>query len=54
MNEKFMVLTQKTDDESLAKMETMRREMSENSQKVRLFTDLKGMHEQISECKAIL
>ena len=54
MNEKFMQLTQQTDNESLAKMEVMRREMADNAQKVKLFTDLKSMHNQITECKAIL
>ena len=54
MNVKFMELTQKTDEESLAKMEVMRREMSDNAQKVKLFTDLKSMHNQISECQTIL
>ena len=32
----------------------MRREMADNAQKVKLFTDLKSMHNQITECKAIL
>ena len=54
MNEKFMQLTQQTDNESLAKMEVMRREMADNAQKVKLFTDLKSMHTQITECQAIL
>ena len=54
LNTRFMALAEKQDDKSLAEMELMRKEMLQYEKQVKLFSDIREMHERAHECHGIV
>ena len=54
LNVRFMELAEKQDDKSLAEMELMRKEMLQYEKQVKLFSDIREMHERAHECYGII
>ena len=54
LNTRFMALAEKQDDKSLAEMELMRKEMLQYEKQVKLFSDIREMHERAHECYGII